>query len=310
MGITEEEVLEVLREVFPQIHPDLILGIGDDAAIFTGRPGQVITTDIAVEGVHFKREWSSWRSIGSRVIAANIADLLSMNAKPQFLLVTLTLTGYESRHDIYQLAQGIAQEATRTGTVVIGGDTSRSATLSLSVTAIGVSEKPIRRSGARVGDRIYLSSLTGWSAAGLHLFSSGISINSANAEKAINEYQSPTLDYGIDFSTATSMCDVSDAIVIQGAQMASSSGLRFEIDLSLIKNAPEFLELALLAASINEDPVQWILSGGEDHVLLATGRDLPGIDIGKVVEGAGMAIVENGVEIKMAPVAWDHFRKN
>ncbi len=308
MGISEKEVIDLVRRTFPSSHPDLILGIGDDAAIFQGRAHQVVTTDIAVENVHFKREWSPARAIGARTVAANIADLYAMNSKPQFLLLTVTLTGSESLAWISDLLQGIATEAKKSGVVVIGGDTSRGAVFSISITAIGWAELPILRSGAQVGDAIYLSALTGWSAAGLHLLREEISINSATAEKAIVRYQVPEINYNSDFSAATSMSDVSDALLIQGEQMAEASEVRFQIDLDLVRAASDFAELSDLANSVGRNVFDWIIAGGEDHVLLATGKNLPGLKIGVVQSGAGIHFTQGGREIKMAPIAWDHFR--
>jgi thiamine-monophosphate kinase len=105
------------------------------------------------------------------------------------------------------------------------------------------------------------------------------------------------------------MSDVSDAVMIQGAQMAKASGVGCALDFLSIEKAPGFDELSELASALGVDVLQWILQGGEDHVLLATGKDLPGIEIGRVYEGSGISLVHNMKEIKMAPVAWSHFNK-
>ena len=307
MGFSEREVIQLLAEVFAASDPRVLIGIGDDAALVQGSAQQILTTDIAVEGVHFRSDWSSGYEIGRRIAAANIADVMSMNGKCDYLLVAATLTGNESLDWIRDLAQGIADAAKEAGAVVVGGDLARSATLSIAITAVGHTERVITRSGAQPGDSIYLSSLTGWSAAGLEILSKGLNLSGAAAAKALNAYRAPTLDFHCDFSAATSMSDVSDAVLIQGAQMAEASHLRFEIDLDSIAKAPGFTELALLAADAGADVYQWIIQGGEDHALLATGRNLPGIEIGKVAEGSGFAVMKSQAEIKMAPVAWSHF---
>ena len=307
MGFSEEQVIAVLAEVFSSQDPRVILGIGDDAALVHGSQQQILTTDIAVEGTHFRIDWSSAYEIGRRIAVANIADVLSMNGRCDYLLVAATLTGNESIDWIRDLAQGIQDQASEAGAVVVGGDLARSQTFSIAITAIGNTDAPIRRSGAAVGDSVYLSSLTGWSAAGLAILSKGLSTSGAAAANALNEYRAPTLDMKIDFSAATSMSDVSDAILIQGAQMAKASQVRFEIRCEDIERAPEFAGLSSLAAEIGGDVFDWILQGGEDHALLATGKDLPGLLIGTVVEGSGISVVRNGQEIKMAPVSWSHF---
>ena len=310
MGFSEEQVIDLLAHVFASADPRVLIGIGDDAALVTGSAQQILTTDIAVERVHFRREWSSAYEIGKRIAAANIADVMSMNGKCDYLLIAATLTGEETLDWIRDLAQGIADQAKAAGAVVVGGDLARSQTLSIAITAVGHATKVIERSGAQVGDSIYLSSLTGWSAAGLEILHTEWSGNGEAASKALCEYRAPTLDLDIDFSHATSMSDVSDALLIQGAQMAKASGVKFIIDAAAISQSAEFSELSALAKELGSDVWSWILQGGEDHVLLATGRDLPGLRIGEVGEGSGIVALSDGAEIKMAPVAWSHFQRD
>ena len=308
MSFSEAQVIELLAEIFASSDPRVSIGIGDDAALVRGAAQQILTTDLAVEGAHFRSDWSSGYEIGKRIAAANIADVMSMNGETDYLLVAASLTGNESLDWIRDLAQGIADQAAAAGAIVVGGDLAKSPTLTIAITAVGQSKKVISRAGAQVGDSIYLSSLTGWSAAGLEILTNGLSISGAEVAMALNEYRAPTLDLSIDFSAATSMSDVSDALLIQGAQMATASGVRFEIDSGLIAAAAEFKSLARLAEIMGGDIWSWILQGGEDHALLATGANLPGIKIGRVLPGSGIAAVENGVEIKMAPVSWSHFQ--
>ena len=303
MSFSEADVIEVLAEVFSSTDPRLLIGIGDDAALVQGATQQILTTDIAVEGVHFRSDWSTAHEIGQRIAIANIADVLAMNGRCEYLLVAATLTGKESLQWIKELAQGIRFEADRAGAVVVGGDLARSETLSIAITAVGRTDKPITRSGAKPGDSIYLSSLTGWSAAGLAMLQSKKELS----PKAISRYKVPAIDINVDFSQATSMSDVSDAVLIQGAQMAKASGVGFSLQLTSFENAGGFDELFELAQQMGAEVLDWILQGGEDHVLLATGRDLPGINIGQVYEGSGISLVHNMKEIKMAPVSWSHF---
>lgn len=310
MGFSEEQVIEVLAQVFASSDPRLLIGIGDDAALVQGNHHQILTTDIAVEGVHFRRDWSSPYEIGRRIAAANIADVISMNGRCDYFLVAATLTGSESLDWIRDLAQGIADQAKDAGAIVVGGDLARSSTLSIAITAVGHGEKIVKRSGAQVGDSIYLSSLTGWSAAGLDILVRNLNLSGLAAAKALNEYRAPSLDLLSDFSAATSMADVSDAVMIQGAQMAKASQVRFKIDGAAITKSDEYSELLALANEAGADIWSWILQGGEDHALLATGKGLPGLLIGEVVEGAGIVAELNGKEIKMAPESWSHFQRD
>ena len=303
MGFSEADVISALKKVFTTGDPRILVGIGDDAAVVKGDAKQVITTDMAIADVHFKTEWSSAFDIGRKITAANIADVLSMGATCDYLVAAVSLTGSEELSWIENLARGMKDEADRAGAAIVGGDIARSTVITIAMTAIGHTAKPILRSGARVGDGIFLSSLTGWSAAGLELLTKEISLNSPIADKALSEFSAPSLDYGVDFLNSTSMADISDSLLIQAQQVADASGVCFNLDTELISQCAEFTELSELAQEINSDIWGWILAGGEDHAFLATGRDLPGIRIGSVVEGSGIS----GVEIKKAPVSWSHF---
>ena len=303
MGFQEREVISVLQKIFATTDSRLKVGIGDDAAVVATQSHSLISSDMAVEDVHFKLEWSSPFDIGRKITAANIADILSMGGKCDFITVSVALTGNESMQWIENLARGIRHEADLAGSLIVGGDISRGMKVVISMTAVGNSISPILRSGAKVGDGLYLSSLTGWSAAGLELLTREISINSETAEKALSEFSAPTLDYAIDFSGATAMADVSDSVLVQAEQIAVASGVQIAIDQVAISKAAEFVELAALADELKVDVFQWILAGGEDHALLATGENLPGLRIGSAIAGSGLS----GLDMKKTPVSWSHF---
>jgi thiamine-monophosphate kinase len=303
MGFSEADVISALKKVFVTANPRVLVGIGDDAAVVKGDAQQVITTDMAIAEVHFKTEWSSAFDIGRKITAANIADVLSMGARCDYLVAAVSLTGNEELAWIENLARGMKDEADRAGAAIVGGDIARSSVITIAMTAIGHAAHPILRSGARVGDDIFISSLPGWSAAGLELLTKEISLNSPIADKALSEFSAPSLDYEVSFLKASSMADISDSLLIQAQQVAEASGVCLDIDTKLIAECDEYEELSALAQEVNSDIWSWVLAGGEDHVFLATGKDLPGIRIGTVVEGSGI----KGVEIKKAPVSWSHF---
>jgi thiamine-monophosphate kinase len=303
MGFSEADVISALKKVFVTANPRVLVGIGDDAAVVKGDAQQVITTDMAIAEVHFKTEWSSAFDIGRKITAANIADVLSMGARCDYLVAAVSLTGEEELAWIENLARGMKDEADRAGAAIVGGDIARSSVITIAMTAIGHAAHPILRSGARVGDDIFISSLPGWSAAGLELLTKEISLNSPIADKALSEFSAPSLDYEVSFLKASSMADISDSLLIQAQQVAEASGVCLDIDTKLIAECDEYEELSALAQEVNSDIWSWVLAGGEDHVFLATGKDLPGIRIGTVVEGSGI----KGVEIKKAPVSWSHF---
>ena len=305
MAFSEQELLELVASIFQSDSTEgVLIGIGDDAAVVRGSNQQVITTDVAVEDVHFNKRWSNAFDIGRKVTAANIADVLAMGAKPEYLVVALSLVGDEGLERVRELAEGIKHEADKTGTLVVGGDIARASAISIAMTAIGSVERAITRSGAHVGDGIYISSLTGWSAAGLHLLTHDIEAVHAVHAMALNEFRAPSLDYGIDFTRANALTDTSDALLFSCQSIAEASGVNLHIDTSLVESAYEFTELSLLAQSVGIDVYEWILGGGEDHVFLATGIDLPGIRIGEVKQGTGVT----GLEMKKAPQMWRHFQ--
>ena len=305
MAFSEQELLALVARVFDSHgDPNVLVGIGDDAAVVRGSAQQVITTDLAVEDVHFSKRWSNAFDIGRKATAANIADILAMGAKPQYLVVALTLTGDEGLARVEELARGIKSEADKTGAVVVGGDISRGSALSIAITAIGSVDRAITRAGALAGEGIYISSLTGWSAAGLYLLTHEIEPIHAVHAMALNEFRAPTLDYACDFTRAGALCDTSDSLLISLEAIAQVSEVELNIDVAAIESAYEFKELSLLAQSVGLDVFEWILGGGEDHVFVATGIDLPGIRIGSVKSGKGVT----GLEMKKAPQMWRHFQ--
>ena len=305
MAFSEQELLALVASIFQSDSSDgVLIGIGDDAAVVRGSNQQVITTDVAVEDVHFSKRWSNAFDIGRKVTAANIADVLAMGATPTYLVVALTLVGDEGLERVAELARGIKDEADKTGARVVGGDIARGSAISIAITAIGSVERAITRSGAQVGDGIYISSLTGWSAAGLHMLKHDIEPVPAGHTMALNEFRAPTLDYGIDFSRAPAPTDTGAALLICAQSIADGSEVNLHIETSLIEGAYEFNELSLLAQSLGIDVYEWILGGGEDHVFFATGVDLSGIRIGEVRKGTGVT----GLEMKKAPQMWRHFQ--
>ena len=305
MNFDEAGVISALTRIFGLTHRGVEVGIGDDAAVVSTTDQTVITTDMAVEGTHFSTQWSSAFDIGRKITAANLADVYAMGGTPKYLVAAVTLTGQESMEWIEELAEGIAHEARSCGAFVVGGDLAKGPCIVISMTAVGEVDTPITRSGAQVGDSIYISTLPGWSAAGLSIIERDLEDDLA--VHAVSEYSAPTVDYAsaIQFSNkrAHSMCDVSDALIIQAEQIAAASGVALKFDQGLIAQHPEFVTLKELADSQDVDVWQWIFAGGEDHVFLATGNDLGGFCVGEVIAGSGVL----GAEMKKAPETWRHF---
>ena len=307
MKFNEEQVISEISSIFSplnQKNPRVIVGIGDDAAVVSTDQHSVITTDMAIEDIHFNREWSSAYEIGSKITVANLADVYAMGADPRYLVVALTLTGNEDMDWIKGLAQGMADTAAKSDAVVVGGDLSRADKVMISMTAIGASRLHITRAGARVGDSIYLSALPGWSRAGLEVLTKNLPESPAYT-RALSQFKSPHLDPAVmrSFKSAHALCDVSDSLFVQAEQISKASSVGLEIDTKKIEKSDGFADLAALAQTIGCDVWDLVLGGGEDHVLLATGVNLPGISIGRVIESSGVKVLE----MKKAPESWRHF---
>jgi len=307
MKFNEAQVISEVTSIFSKSsksNPHVIIGIGDDAAVVATDQHSVITTDMAIENVHFKREWSTAYEIGTKITVANLADVYAMGAEPRYLVVALTLTGNEELSWIKDLAQGIADTAAKSGAVVVGGDLSRAEQIMISISAIGSSQLHITRSGARIGDSIYVSALPGWSRAGYEVLSKNLA-ESKLFDRALAQFKSPVLEPSLmrGFKSAHSLCDISDSFLEQAEQMSRASHVRFEIDTKMFEKAEGFADLASVAHAIGCDVWDLALAGGEDHVLLATGVNLPGICIGRVLEGNGL----NVLDMKKAPDTWRHF---
>ncbi len=308
MEFSESEVIAELSKIFSRHDPRVLVGIGDDAAVFTS-PLQksVITTDMAVEGVHFRREWSTPDEIGQKITAANLADVYAMGATPEHLVVAISLTGHESMVWIKELARGIEMEARSCDVLVIGGDIVRGPVITISMTAIGQIDEPILRSGAHVGDKLVITNLPGWSAAGLYLLQHKINVSAISparcVERALAQFRAPSVSYpaAISLRGAHAMCDVSDGLLIQAGAMATKT--KFVIKSDLLRLHPDFADLTGLAAQVGADVWDWIAAGGEDHAFLAAGIDLPGFEIGEVVQGTGVEL--QGVE--KTPKGFTHF---
>jgi thiamine-monophosphate kinase len=307
MNFNEEQVISEISSIFShsnKSNPHVIVGIGDDAAVVATDHHSVITTDMAIEDVHFKREWSSAYEIGSKITVANLADIYAMGADPRYLVVALTLTGSEELSWIKELAQGIADTAAKSDSVVVGGDLSRAKQIMISMTAMGNSRLHITRSGARVGDSIYVSALPGFSRAGFEILKKNLPF-SPDFARALSQFKSPELDPILmrSFKNAHALCDVSDSLLVQTEQISKASSVACEIDTKKIERCDGFADLAAIAQTIGCDVWDFVLGGGEDHVLLATGVNLPGICIGRVSEGSGVKVLE----MKKAPESWRHF---
>ena len=306
---SEATLIARLRELFnTSFQSGVELGIGDDAAVLAASNNKLVATvDMAVEGVHFRCDWSSPFQIGAKLTTANLADIFAMGAKPKYLLVAAAISQVNNSEVITELAKGIRSVADNFKVSVIGGDLSKAERMSLSITALGeLSGNPILRSNAQVGDLLYLSALPGLSAAGLAILNRGLD----RPRYVVDAHLNPKLvapDKLI--KVATSLCDISDGLVTDAGNIAKASGVAINLNKELITSAPDFKDLAELANELGEDVFDWILTGGEDHFFLATvnpsnASEELGIRVGVVTTGGG-EISLDGAVIKKS--GYQHF---
>lgn len=289
----ESDLIREFQAIFQRdIDSNLIVPNGDDGAVFVSDKEIVVSADVCVSGIHFDEKWSTPFEIGRKVTSANLADICAMGGWPKYLIATVVLP---SQTGALELARGIAAEADKVGAKVIGGDLSAGHELTISITAIGETLRPIRRSGANIGDRVYVSTLPGSSAAGLHILKSNLNQDSDLKKLLVGEHKAPTIDYSKykkAFSLASAATDISDGLLLDAGHIAKSSNVKINLDKSVLAKSP-------LCDLDPERYLDWVLRGGEDHVLLCTSPSaIPGfIDIG-VVEG-GNGIELDGVEIEI-----------
>jgi thiamine-monophosphate kinase len=255
------------------------VGPGDDGAVLRTSDGRVVaSTDVLVEGRHFRRDWSSAEDIGHKAAAANLADIAAMGATATALLVGLACPSSTQTTWLEGVAAGLAAECAPLGAAVVGGDlvasAPDSAAVVLSVTALGDlgGRAPVLRSGARPGDVVALAGRLGWSACGLAVLRRGFSSPIA----AVAAHRRPAPPYAAGPAAAeagaSAMCDVSDGLLADLGHLAADSRVTVDLDAGALERA--CLEppgaLQQVGAALGVDPMSWVLTGGEDHALVAT----------------------------------------
>jgi thiamine-monophosphate kinase len=319
------------------------VGIGDDSAVVGTPSGSVVAAvDLLIEGRHFRRDWSSAYDVGVKAAARSLADIAAMGAVNTALLVALAVPGTLPARWAKDLAEGLAFEATRAGAGIVGGDTARADSVTLSVTALGDLEgrRPVLRSGARPGDVIAVAGPLGHSAAGLALLMAGIPEPAALV--AAHLRPAPSYDAGPEAARlgATAMIDVSDGLLADAGHVATASGVNINLAASGLAVGTALREAAARlsapagssrttaayspASAATASPLrtpsgdhqetaialEWVLTGGEDHSLVATfppGTLLPDRwrVIGQVLPGAGVTVDGTPHD---GPAGWQHFR--
>jgi thiamine-monophosphate kinase len=271
--ISENSIIRLLQDRYGAKGPLVKKGIGDDAAVIRPRhAGEylLVTTDMLLEGVDFRREWTTPRRLGCKSMAVNLSDLAAMGARPLFFTVSLAVSAGISERWILDFYDGLTETSRSVGAQLIGGDLSHTdGGISISIMALGesINRKILYRKGGRAGDLLYATGTLGESAAGLRLLQNGCVRPRSRAQKAaIRVHQSPEARCEAGMWLAQCglvhcMMDLSDGLSMDLPRMCAASGVGAEIHAA---DLPVFPESRLWGC----DPVELALHGGEDFELL------------------------------------------
>jgi thiamine-monophosphate kinase len=313
-------LISQIRAVLPP-DPAGVIGAGDDGAVLPAPDGRVVaSTDLLVEGRHFRHDWSAAADVGVKAAAQNLADVAAMGAEPTALLFGLAIPGDLAAAWVLDVARGMAAECQRAGAFIAGGDVTSSDAIMLAITALGNlhGRDPVTRSGARPGDVVAISGPVGRSAAGLALLladaaagpSAVPDMQAPETQALVSAHRRPQPDYSAGpaaaVAGATSMIDISDGLVADLGHIAEASGVRIDIAAGLL---PGTRALMAAAAELGTDWREWAVQGGEDHALAATFPARSKVPEGWTVigdVGSGTGILVDSQQWRGAG-GWDHF---
>ena len=316
MDLREDELLEAIRRVLSGAGPEVVVGVGDDAAVLAPPTGQqVLTTDALVEGTHFERGRTSARELGAKAIAVNVSDIAAMGASPRAALCALTLSDAIDAAWVMELFGGMREACDEYALWLVGGNLARGRDVTIVVTVIG-EVAPGRaglRSGARPGDRLVVTGELGASAAGLRVARSTAAPDAAQLQ-LVRAHARPTARVGeaavLARHGATAMIDVSDGVALDLSRLCAASGVGVRLELDAVP----------VAAGATRAEA---LGGGEDYELLATlpseeavtgaasdlssGFGVALTRIGVMMDEGLVAVAGDGVERALEPAGWEHF---
>ena len=277
--------------------PDaVVLGPGDDAAVVLAGDGRVVvSTDMLVEGRHFRLDWSTPHDVGRKAIAQNAADIEAMGGRATAFVAAFGAPPETPTAQVSALANGMWDEAGRIGAGIVGGDLVSSPRWVLSMTVLGdlAGRAPVLRSGAPPGSQIAVAGRLGHSAAGYDLWDNDIH----GFHELRHHHLVPQPPYGQGRAAAEAgaqaMIDVSDGLVGDLRHLAEASGVSVDLSTEALSADYEALRSAADAAGV--DAWTWVLAGGEDHALVAAfdGPVPAGWRvIGRVLDGPARVLVD------------------
>jgi thiamine-monophosphate kinase len=287
---------------------DRARGVGDDAAILDVPPGEslVVSTDSSVEDRHFRRAWLSPEEIGFRATAAALSDLAAMGAAPLGIIIAMAVP--ESwRESLGGIADGIGEAASRSAAPIVGGDLSGGRELSIMVTVLGSAVAPLRRSGARVGDRICVTGRLGGPSRAIAELSAGRAPDARSFARFARPEPRIAEARWLAARGATAAIDVSDGVVADAAHLAAASAVGIHIDLDRLPCEPGVDCLAAAASGEEYELLVALPPSAAVHDFEALFR-LPLTEIGRVVAAPvpGVTTFHRGASVA-PPRGYDHF---
>jgi len=287
----------------------VVIGIGDDAAVLRPRAGEdvVVSTDAAVEGVHFRFENQSGRNIGRRALVANLSDLAAMGARPLGFTLALAAPADLPLRRVDDLLAGLLIEAAEYACPLVGGNVSAARETSLTLTVIGAVARgrALTRGGARAGDRLCVTG---------RLVAAALALaKAARAGGKIRQLPVPRLHAGgvlARIATVTACIDISDGLLADAGHLLADRGLEASIDRVSVPRPARF---AAACARLGVDPDRLLLEGGEDYELLFAVRGAtPSVSmlsrrLGVEVSEIGRVVPAGGAPRSPLPPGWRHF---
>lgn len=277
----EAEVIRVIRNAAPSTLN------GDDAAVIPttgGNSRMVCSTDMLVEGRHFRFDYSTPEEVGAKAVVQNFADIQAMGARPTGMLFALAAPGELPLAIVKGIAEGISSAAQPWGAELVGGDVVRSTSLILTITAVGEltgPDAPLTVDAARVGHKIIIQGNLGWSAAGFAILEAcghrdNVPADDEILQTLVQWHCAPEFPIGRGFvaraTGAAAMTDNSDGLMTDSTLLATRSGVCLDFERAAL--APDdnlrHAEKYLASRGTTVDPWDWVLQGGEDHCLVGT----------------------------------------
>jgi thiamine-monophosphate kinase len=267
-SLGEKELISRIRKDFSKLHPQVLVGIGDDAAVFKhGKEFLIITKDLLFEGVHFLSSLHPPFLLGRKSLMVNLSDVAAMGGLPKYALLGLGLPPEMDSSWLEQYFAGFRSAAGEEGVALIGGDVSQTKKIAISVTVIGEGKNIIQRRGAEAGHHVFASGSLGNARQGLILLKKGYKLgDNKKADPFLQAFlnPSPPTTLGKELSRlklASSMIDVSDGLSVDLSHLCEESGVGAEIHLDRLPLSPEIRHF-------QRQPYRLALHGGEDYELL------------------------------------------